>query len=88
MFCPNCDSVLVPIREKDVPKGALKCMDCDYTSLDENNIETFIIKDEISEEERSQIEVIETPVDPSGVPEEMREELREQYREALENFDL
>lgn len=88
MFCPNCDAVLAPMREKDAPKGALKCLDCDYKSTNEENVENYIIKDEISEEERSRIEVIEERVDGGGVPEEMLEELREQYRESLENFEI
>jgi len=88
MFCPECDAILVPLRDKDAPKGALQCRDCGYKSTDENLQENFIIKDEISEEERSRIEIIEQKIDAGGVPEEMLEELREQYREALENFDM
>ena len=88
MFCPECDAVLVPLREKDTPKGALQCKDCGYKSTDVNLQDNYIIKDEISEEERSRIEVIETRIDAGGVPEDMIEELREQYREALENFEV
>ena len=89
MFCPECDAVLVPLRDKDAPKGALQCRDCGYNSSDEKNaLESFVISEEISEEERSRIEVIEDTIADGGVPKEMIEELREQYREALENFEM
>ena len=83
MFCPECDSVLVPNKEK-----VLNCRDCGFQSDDKEINEKYIIKNEISEEERTKIEVIDEDLNSGGVPEEMIEELREQYREALENFDL
>ena len=83
MFCPECDSVLVPNKEK-----VLMCKDCGYQSEDDKINEKYIIKDEISEEQRTKIEVIDEDLNSGGVPEEMIEELREQYREALENFEL
>ncbi|MGB1995762.1 MAG: hypothetical protein ACPHVH_03950 [Candidatus Kariarchaeum pelagius] len=64
------------------------CKDCGYQSEDEKINEKYIIKDEISEEQRTKIEVIDEDLNSGGVPEEMIEELREQYREALENFEL
>ncbi len=63
------------------------CKDCGYQSEDEKINEKYIIKDEISEEQRTKIEVIDEDLNSGGVPEEMIEELREQYREALENND-
>ena len=66
----------------------LMCKDCGYQSEDEKINEKYIIKDEISEEQRTKIEVIDEDLNSGGVPEEMIEELREQYREALENFEL
>jgi len=89
MFCPECDAILIPLRDKESPKRALQCRDCGYNSSDEKAaLETFVISEEISEEERSSIEVIEDSVEGGGVPKEMIEELREQYREALENFEM
>ena len=86
MFCEVCDSVMVPVRDKDAPKGAMKCLDCGHQTFTEGD--AFIIKDEIKEEERSRIEVIDSQNGTDGIPEDMLEELREQYREALENFEL
>ncbi|MHA2501790.1 MAG: hypothetical protein ACXAE3_02790 [Candidatus Kariarchaeaceae archaeon] len=79
----------MPLRDKDAPKGSLVCRDCGYNSNDESEgLKSFVISEEISEDERSRIEVIEETVEGGGVPQEMIEELREQYREALENFEM
>ena len=86
MFCEECDSVMAPVRDKDAPKGAMKCLDCGNQT--HTNGDAFIIRDEIGEEQRSRIEVIEEKVGNEGIPEDMIEELREQYREALENFEI
>ncbi|MDH5402156.1 MAG: hypothetical protein OEZ01_07920 [Candidatus Heimdallarchaeota archaeon] len=88
IFCPNCDAVLTPIKEKDAPKGALKCLDCDYQSTDEQSMENYVFKEELNHTEKSKIEIVEHSLYEDGIPEDMKEELREQYREALENFDL
>lgn len=78
MFCPNCDSVLIP------KEGLLKCLDCDYKE-EEVDLDTFVIKDAVSHNEKSRIEVVETPIEMIGITKDIREELREQYREALGN---
>ena len=78
MFCPNCDSVVVP------KEGVLVCLDCDYKDED-SNLDTYIIKEEVIHTEKSRIEVVENPADLIGITKEIREDLREQYREAIGN---
>ncbi|MHA2028001.1 MAG: hypothetical protein ACW99A_12930 [Candidatus Kariarchaeaceae archaeon] len=78
MFCPNCDSVIVP------KEGVLVCLDCDYKD-ESTNMETYVIKETVVHTEKSRIEVVEDPQDLMGITKEIREELREQYREALGN---
>jgi DNA-directed RNA polymerase subunit M/transcription elongation factor TFIIS len=87
IFCPNCDSVLVPIKneEKSTDAKILGCLDCDYQSNDNDQLENYVIKDQVHHSSRSKIEVIEQENMDSGISPEVREELREQYREALGN---
>lgn len=88
MFCPKCDAVLIPLRQKDknAPKGAIGCPDCDY--VEENtNTEDFIIREEISEEDKSRIEILEASTGEAAITDEIREELQEAYREAIQNYD-
>jgi DNA-directed RNA polymerase subunit M/transcription elongation factor TFIIS len=87
IFCPNCDSVLVPIKneEKSTDTKILGCLDCDYQSNDNDQLENYVIKDQVHHSSRSKIEVIDQEIIDSGISPEVREELREQYREALGN---
>ena len=85
MFCPECDAILVPKKDKKgtVIKG-LKCLDCDFQSEKDDELDTFVIKDEVVHElGKAKIEVVENPVEYIGISRDIREELTEQYREAL-----
>lgn len=79
MFCPECESVIVP---KD---GNLVCLDCDYKSTDQEKLDDYIIKEELDPKVKSRIEIISQPFEEIGITKEIREELREQYREAISN---
>ncbi len=89
MFCPKCDTILVPARriDKSAPVNALMCPECHYRDDKPENLEGFIIKEQITHDETSKIEVVEFN-ELEGIPDEIREELLETYRETLENFDL
>lgn len=78
MFCPNCESVLIP------KEGIVKCLDCDYKD-DSTDMDTYVIKEAVVHTEKSRIEVVEDPIALEGITKDIREELREQYREAMGN---
>ena len=44
MFCPECDAILVPKKDKKgvVIKG-LTCLDCNYHSQNEDELDIFVI---------------------------------------------
>lgn len=86
MFCPNCDSVLVISRDKKTA-GKLKCLDCNYVEDAEDKLDEFVIREDISHNEKSKIEIVEFN-EGEGITQEIREELKEQFREAIENFNL
>ncbi len=90
MFCPNCDAILVPLKNKENEKEAtnsqiLGCMDCDYRSDDKEELENYIIKEQIKHSPKSKIEVVNKSETDISITAEFREELREQFREALTN---
>ncbi|MHA2251452.1 MAG: hypothetical protein ACXAD7_13905, partial [Candidatus Kariarchaeaceae archaeon] len=85
IFCPNCDSVLAPLKEEKEAVNVLGCLDCDYRSDNDNELDNFVIKGQIDHSPKSKIEVVTKSAEDAGITAEIREELREQYREALGN---